>query len=119
MATEVAQSKPYNERCDCYSFAILMWQMFAMDTPFEGYTVSMFNRKVVAGGARPKCDEKWPQAITDMLKKGWGPLSQRPSMSEMADCLKTEINRVSDSEVNEILDISRKSEMSMHASKYA
>lgn len=118
MATEVAQSKPYNERCDCYSFAILLWQILAMETPFEGYSVSMFNKKVVAGGARPKCDEKWPAAITAIMKKGWGPLAQRPSMGEMADCLKDEINRVSDNEVNEILDISRKSEMSMHAAKY-
>lgn len=119
MAPEVAQGKPYNERCDCYSFAILLWQMLEMDTPFDGYTVSMFNKKVVAAGHRPRCDEKWPEAITNLMKQGWGPLAQRPSMGEMADVLKEEINRVSDNEVNEILDISRKSEMSMHAQKYS
>ena len=93
--------------------------MLEMVTPFDGYTVSMFNKKVVAAGHRPKCDEKWPEAITNLLKKGWGPLANRPSMSEMADVLKEEINRVSDTEVTEILDLSRKSEMSLHAAKYA
>ena len=111
--------KPYNERCDCYSFSILLWQILAMETPFDGYSVAMFNKKVVAGGARPKCDEKWPKVICDTMRKGWGPLAQRPSMGDIVDVLRSEINRVSDSEVNEILDISRKSEMSMHAAKYA
>ena len=111
--------KPYNERCDCYSFSILLWQILAMDTPFEGYTVTMFNKKVVEGGHRPKCDDKWPAAITETMKQGWGPLVQRPSMGDISDCLREEINRVSDDEVNEILDISRKSEMSLHATKYA
>jgi hypothetical protein len=81
--------------------------------------VSMFNKKVVLGGARPKCDEKWPAVITSIMKRGWGPLKDRPSMSEMADCLRDEINRISDNEVVEILDISRKSEMSRHAQEYA
>ena len=111
--------KPYNERADCYSFAILLWQILEMETPFEGYTVSMFNKKVVAGGARPKCDEKWPKVINGMMHAGWGPLATRPSMGEISECLRDEINRVSDSEVNEILDISRKSEMSLHKQKYA
>jgi len=119
MAPEVAQCKPYNERCDCYSFAILIWQILEMSTPFDGYTVAMFSKKVVEAGHRPKCDEKWPPAIHDLLKTGWGPLARRPSMTEMADILKNEINRVSDTEVFEIVDLSRKSEMSMHAAKYA
>ena len=91
----------------------------AMETPFEGYTVSMFTKKVVQGGARPKCEEKWPKVLSDLMRRGWGPLAQRPAMSEISDCLREEINSVSDQEVNEILDSSRKSEMSMHAAKYA
>ena len=87
--------------------------------PFEGYTVSMFNKKVVAGGARPKCEDKWPKVIVDTLRKGWGPLKDRPSMAELSDVIKDEISRVSDSEVNEILDVSRKSEMSLHKQKFA
>ena len=90
-----------------------------METPFDGYSVTMFTKKVVAGGHRPKCDEKWPKVLSDLMRQSWGPLANRPSMAEISDVLRAEINRVSDSEVNEILDISRKSEMSMHAAKYA
>ena len=116
---KVALEQPYNERCDCYSFSILMWQILAMMTPYEGYTISMFEKKVVHGGTRPKCDEKWPEVLSNLMRRGWGPLSQRPAMSEMSDCLRDEINRVSDSEVQDIIDISRKSEMSKHAKEFA
>jgi hypothetical protein len=85
-----------------------------METPFDGYTVSMFNKKVVEGGHRPKPDEKWSNVISSMMKQGWGPLKDRPSMQDVSNTLRDEINRLSDTEVDEILDISRKSEMSAH-----
>ena len=75
--------------------------------------MSMFNKKVVQAGARPKCSEKWPPSLTDMMKKSWGQPKGRPSMAEVMDNLREEINKVSDAEVSEILDISRKSEMSL------
>src|SRR5688500_1531551 len=34
MAPEVALGQPYDERVDVYSFCILAWQMFALETPF-------------------------------------------------------------------------------------
>ena len=85
-----------------------------MEQPFEGYTVSMFNKKVVQGGARPKPDEKWSPVISNLMKQSWGPLKGRPSMQDVSNTLRDVINRLSDTEVEEILDISRKSEMSAH-----
>ena len=114
MATEVALGKPYNENVDVYSFCILLWQMLAMETPFEGYSMGMFERKVVKGGTRPGPDPKWPQEITDMMRQGWGPPANRPSMEEVCEILRNEVNKNTDEEINEILDASRKSEMSMH-----
>ena len=114
MATEVALGQPYNEKCDVYSFSILLWQILAMETPFEGYSMGMFQRKVTKGGTRPGPDPKWPQEISDILRRGWGPSKNRPSMEDMVDTLREEVNKNADEEVNEIMDASRKSEMSLH-----
>jgi len=116
MAPEVALEKPYDESVDVYSFGILLYQMCALETPFEGYTVNMFNKKVIRGGARPKVDAKWPEHITSMMSRAWGTdIPNRPTMEEMSRVLRDEINQLADEEVNELLDISRKSEISMHS----
>jgi serine/threonine protein kinase len=118
MAPEVALLQPYNETADVYSFAILLWQMLAMMTPFANFTMSLFHKSVVKGGARPKNDPKWPVNITALLNQAWNTIiSKRPSMEEISAALREEINSKSDEEVNDILDISRKSEMSMHIHK--
>ena len=38
MAPEVALKKPYNEKADVYSFAIMLWQMARDKVPFKGMT---------------------------------------------------------------------------------
>lgn len=114
MAPEVATQKPYNENVDVYSFCILMWQMFKLETPFDGYNMAMFHKKVVAGGTRPAPDSKWPPEISNALRRGWGDAKQRPSMEEICEVLRNEISQNTDEEIDEILDASRKSEMSMH-----
>ena len=113
MAVEVALNQPYNETCDVYSFCILLWQILRLETPFEGFTMNMFDKKVVRGGARPKMDEKWPAEIRNLMKTGWGDWKHRPSMDDVCTVLREEINRNSDEEVVDTLDASRKSEMSL------
>lgn len=117
MAPEVALGKPYNENCDVYSFCILFWQMLQLDTPFEGYSMNMFNTRVVQGGVRPKCDPKWPQRITEMLTRGWGDHHKRQSMSDVSESLREELQAHTDEfeegASGELLDASRKSELSL------
>lgn len=114
MADEVALSKPYNETVDVYSFCILLWQILKLETPFDGYTMSMFRKNVVVGGARPKCDPKWPQELCATMKLGWGPAKNRPNMEDVCVCLRDEINRNSDEALEDVVDASRKSAMSLH-----
>jgi serine/threonine protein kinase len=35
MAPELIAGKPYNEKVDVYSYAILMWELFAETLPFS------------------------------------------------------------------------------------
>lgn len=39
MSPEVARSMPANESADCYSFAMVMWEMVSLELPFQFYGV--------------------------------------------------------------------------------
>lgn len=117
MAPEVSLGKPYNESVDVFSFAVLLYQICALEVPYQGYTVSMFEKKVMKGGHRPKPDPKWTPSITEMMRAGWGEdIFKRPSMEKVAKILRDEINSLADDDVNELLDISRKSQLSNNLS---
>jgi len=119
MAPEVYLEKPYNETVDVYSFSILLWQILTMETPFKGFTMSMFKKRifVLKGGIRPTCDEKgWSKELVGLLRTSWGPLANRPSMEQVANILREEINQNSLDAVligDSTLDASRKSELSL------
>ena len=84
MAPEVALKKPYNEKADVYSFAIMLWQMARDKVPFKGMTREMFMADVVVGGERPKLDKSWPRSFSNMLVKSWDPDHRmRPSFAEL------------------------------------
>jgi hypothetical protein len=83
-----------------------------MDTPYEGFTVKMFETKVLKGGARPKPNEVWGQTLCNLLRDGFVDNPQRPSMADTCETLRDEINRLSDDEIVDFVDASRKSQMS-------
>ncbi len=112
MAPEVSLGKPYNDTVDTFSFAILCWQIFAIDTPYEGFTVKLFEKSVIRGGTRPKIDDKWGPEICDFLRKAFVDNPKRPAMNDACDILREEINNLSDEEITDILDASRKSQLS-------
>ena len=97
MAPEIAKNKPYNHSVDVYSFAILLWQLFALAKPYENYTYNMHQRYVVHEGHRPKIDEAWPQEIQVLLKKCWSSkISKRPSASEALGTIRSLLVRMRD-----------------------
>lgn len=74
--------------------------------------MKMFEQKVIAGGTRPKADPKWGVVIQKMLKECFVDHPRRPSMSDVCDTLRDEINALSDEEIADMMDISRKSQLS-------
>lgn len=92
---EVAREKPYNEFCDVYSFAILLWEMYALKVPFELLTCKLFMKHVVNGDTRPPVPDSWPMPIKILLKRCWSKdVKERLSMKEIATILKKEITIV-------------------------
>jgi serine/threonine protein kinase len=114
MAPEVFLGQPYNELIDVYSFSILLWQILQLETPYEGFTMQMLTKKVIQGGARPKCDPKWPQPIVNLLHRGWSNILSRPSTKDILDVLGKEMGEsVVYARLNNIVDASRKSDVSL------
>ena len=92
MAPEVGMETPYNATCDVYSFAILLWEMLSLKTPFELYTIKSLRGKVwTEPHKRPQVDQSWPVAIKLLLKRAWSQnIRERPSMQSVLTILRKE-----------------------------
>ena len=89
--TEVANSSYYNEKCDVYSFAILLWEMMSLKTPFGGYrSLQDFEEKVWNGKhKRPIIHPSWPENIQTLLRKSWSKnINKRPHFTEIVSMLR-------------------------------
>lgn len=94
MAPEVALHEPYNEKCDVFSFCILLWQLLKVEEPFVGRLSgdSFYLQSVVEEGIRPKIESSWPGDIKQCLELGWDrDISKRQSMASIAEILQNEI----------------------------
>ena len=113
MAPEVFLGKHYNETADTYSFSILCWQILSLDTPYDHIkTNAMLKKSVILGGVRPKIKEEWGDSICRMLRESFVGNPNRPSMADTCERLRIEINRLSDEDIDEYLDESRRSRLS-------
>jgi hypothetical protein len=82
--------------------------MLELEVPFDGFTMNMFNKKVVHGGARPMVNTKWPPEIQRLLRSGFGDITQRIDMIDVCEILRLEISRESGQEIEEFKDISHR-----------
>jgi len=77
---------------DVYSFAILFWQVCALETPFADLTgLDTHLEEVVKGGRRPVIHKKWPISWGLLLRKCWNDdISTRPGLEEVQEFLVNE-----------------------------
>mmetsp|Transcript_27046 Transcript_27046/g.64980 ORF Transcript_27046/g.64980 Transcript_27046/m.64980 type:complete len:199 (+) Transcript_27046:1-597(+) len=88
MAPEVADSKPYNQKADVYSFGIILWELVALKKPYDGMNREEFYYRVVHGGERPVVNKKWPEDLTELMKSCWdAEVVQRPNFSDVVEIL--------------------------------
>jgi len=110
MAPEVYLGQPYNEKCDTYSFSILVWQILKMELPFDGFTGSMMIKSVYKGGARPKPDTAWSKDLQELLRRGWdASVKNRSTIEDLSETLRDIVSRETDEDVEDAIDASRKS----------
>lgn len=104
MAPEVVLCKPYNEKADVFSFGILLWEICALEVPFQGYDAEKHSRKVVRENERPKLSRSFPITVQDVIKDSWSVnIDTRPEFDRICTLLGHEVAYHADSEVD-ILD---------------
>ena len=88
MAPEVALEKPYNEKADVYSFAVILWQMAADQIPYEGASRASYLRYACKYGDRPEMSSRWPNEFKELLSSCWHQeLRNRPSFGHVIEVL--------------------------------
>ena len=93
MAPEVITTTNYNEKCDVYSFGIVMWEVLMRRVPFKGLN-SFQVMQTVDRKKRPPLPKSVPVSIKTLIQLCWShePTS-RPSFKTLCQLL----NRIWDS----------------------
>lgn len=88
MAPEVLNGKPYNRKCDVYSFGICLWEIYCCDMPYPNLSFAEVSSAVVRQDLRPDIPRCCPSALANIMKKCWDPSSKkRPEMEEVVKLL--------------------------------
>lgn len=82
MAPEVAKGGRYDEAADVFSFAILLWHILSLETPFSNLTPQAHRRDILIGGQRPYIPRAWPPGLRSLLNNCW---AAKPSSRISAD----------------------------------
>ncbi|KAL7537698.1 hypothetical protein ACHAWF_005877 [Thalassiosira exigua] len=93
MAPEVALKLGYGKEVDVYSFGMLLWEICALDKPFDAVqSVDEFHDLVVLKGRRPSLnvDPLWTSSLKNLMCRCWStdPLD-RPTMAQAKSFLCT------------------------------
>ena len=95
MAPEVALGKPYNEKCDVFSFGILLYEIMSLKPPFSKAITQNYSSLVAKGGKRPRIKMRWPSMTKDIMKSSWmsSPCG-RPSMENICEKIKVDLQEL-------------------------
>ncbi|XP_037489270.1 serine/threonine-protein kinase STY13-like [Triticum dicoccoides] len=89
MAPEVIIGKPYNRKCDVYSFGICLWAIYCCDMPYypnKSFGEASFD--IVHKNLRPKIPRCCPAPLANIMKKCWqADPEKRPDMLDVVQLL--------------------------------
>ncbi|KAM3965805.1 TGF-beta activated kinase 1 [Aphomia sociella] len=84
MAPEVFEGSSYTEKCDVFSWGIILWEVLSRRKPFEDGGSAYRILWAVHTGQRPNLIEGCPEPIEQLMTKCWHRVpSERPSMEEV------------------------------------
>ncbi|KAL1803963.1 hypothetical protein ACET3Z_032610 [Daucus carota] len=88
MAPEVLDGKPYNRKCDVYSFGVCLWEIYCCDLPYVNLSFAEVSSAVVRLNLRPDIPRCCPSSFASIMKKCWDANPQkRPEMEEVVRLL--------------------------------
>ncbi|XP_047315961.1 serine/threonine-protein kinase STY13-like [Impatiens glandulifera] len=71
MAPEVLDGKPYNHKCDVYSFGICLWEIYCCDMPYPDLSFAEVSSAVVRQNLRPEIPRCCPSSFASIMRKCW------------------------------------------------
>ncbi|MBA0853080.1 hypothetical protein Goshw_013201 [Gossypium schwendimanii] len=88
MAPEVLDGKPYNRKCDVYSFGICLWEIYCCDMPYADHSFAEVSSAVVCQNLRPEIPRCCPSSLASIMRKCWDAHPERrPDMDEVVRLL--------------------------------
>ncbi|NP_001131428.2 putative protein kinase superfamily protein [Zea mays] len=84
MAPEVLEGKPYNRKCDVYSFGICLWEIYCCDMPYPDLSFADVSSAVVHQNLRPDIPRCCPSPMANIMRKCWDANpDKRPDMDDV------------------------------------
>ncbi|KAK0072475.1 hypothetical protein PV325_011321, partial [Microctonus aethiopoides] len=85
MAPEVFQGTSYTEKCDVYSWGLLLWEIFSRSIPYKDIYKEPYQILwAVCHGTRPSLIPDCPSKIQELYTQCWSKSpNERPSMNEV------------------------------------
>ncbi len=82
--TQVIEHKPYDEKADVFSYAVVLWELLTCKVPYSDMTPLQAAVGVVQKGLRPGVPPACPPALSDIMTACWAQVpSMRPSFREL------------------------------------
>jgi serine/threonine protein kinase len=91
MSPECFMGKPYGFPSDVFSFAILLWEIYTLERPYNHvHTTSVLLKMASLGRARPPLSLVMSRSVKALLKKSWNPNpDRRPGFRSIMDTLRS------------------------------
>lgn len=88
MAPEVFEGSTYTEKCDVFSWGIILWEVLSREQPFKDIELTYGIMWNVHKGNRPNLIEGCPKPIESLMVSCWdADPSVRPSMLEVVEIM--------------------------------
>lgn len=84
MAPEVIRGEHYSEKCDVYSFGIVLWELFTQEDPYANMHPIQVATLVAYKDLRPDIPEDCPPTFRQLMLECWdSQTTKRPSFREI------------------------------------
>ncbi|KAI5642079.1 protein tyrosine kinase domain-containing protein [Phthorimaea operculella] len=88
MAPEVFEGSSYTEKCDVFSWGIILWEVLSRRKPFEEGGSAFRIMWAVHNGQRPNLIEGCPEPIEQLMTQCWRKVpAERPSMAKVVEIM--------------------------------